>query len=243
MTNDAHALDATPGGKRPLIASLRHTLILIAVLLTIAAYGVYSRQSGAANGPAPAARGSMLPLYLSLIAAEWGLLRLVLGGLRRAGTPFRELLGARWSSWRDVARDIIIAAASWAAWLGINAATTRFLGEGSAKGLATFLPHGPAEIVAWIALSISAGFCEEAVYRGYLQRQFEALSGSFTVAVLGQAVVFGISHAYQGLTNVAVIAVLGALYGLLARWRKSLKPGMILHAWMDVFGGLLERSF
>lgn len=240
MTNEAHALEH-PG--RPLIAPLRHTVVLLAVLLAIAAYGVYAQRSGAVNGPAPQARGSMLPLYLSLIVAEWGLFRLVLAGLRRGGTPFRELLGARWNSWRDVARDVVVAAASWAAWLGLSALTNRFLGEGSAPGLATFLPRGPAEIVAWIALSVSAGFCEEAVYRGYLQRQLEALSGNPAVAVLGQGAIFGISHAYQGVTNVAVIAVLGALYGLLARWRKSLKPGMILHAWMDVFGGLLERSF
>jgi CAAX protease family protein len=176
--------------------------------------------------------------------AEWGLLRFVVaGGLRRGGTPFRELLGARWASWRDVARDVVVAAGAWAAWLAITAATSRFVGEGSGRGLATFLPRGPAEIVAWVALSVSAGFCEEAVYRGYLQRQFEALSGSPAIAVLGQGLVFGISHAYQGFTNMAVIAVLGVLYGLLARWRRSLKPGMILHAWMDIFGGLLEKSF
>jgi len=234
---------ATPQERR-LIAPVRHTVILIAILFAIAAYGVYSQRSAAANGPGPAARGSMLPLYLSLIAAEWGLLRFVVArGLRRGGTSFRELLGMRWSSWRDVVRDVAIAAAAWAGWLAINAASERFVGPGSAKGLATFLPRGPAEAAAWIVLSISAGVCEEAVYRGYLQQQFEALSGSPAAAVVGQGVIFGISHAYQGVTNVVVIAVLGALYGLLARWRKSLKPGMILHAWMDIFGGLLERSF
>jgi membrane protease YdiL (CAAX protease family) len=241
--NEAHVLHPSHPGRRPLIAPLRHTIILIAILLAIAAYGVYAQRSGATN-PAPQSRGSMLPLYLSLIAAEWGLFRFVVaGGLRRGGTSFRELLGARWTSWKDVARDVVVAVFAWAGWLAITAATSRFLGEGSAKGLATFLPRGPAEVVAWVALSVSAGICEETVYRGYLQRQFEALSGSPAIAVLGQGLVFGISHAYQGLTNMAVIAVLGALYGLLARWRKSLKPGMILHAWMDIFGGLLEKSF
>lgn len=234
--------ETTPAG-RTLIAPIRHTVILVAILLAIAAYGVYAQSSGAAHGPAPAARGTMLPLYLSLIAAEWGLLRYVAVGLRRGGTSLRALLGSRWASWRDVARDILIAAAAWGAWLAISAASERFLGQGSAQGLATFLPRGPAEVVAWIALSISAGICEEAVYRGYLQQQLEALSGSSTVAVLGQGAFFGISHGYQGLTNVVVIAVLGALYGALARWRRSLKPGMVLHAWMDIFGGLLERSF
>jgi len=33
----------------------------------------------------------------------------------------------------------------------------------------------------------------------------------------------------------------GALFGALAVWRRSLKPGMILHAWTDVFSGIFAR--
>jgi hypothetical protein len=38
--------------------------------------------------------------------------------------------------------------------------------------------------------------------------------------------------------NVVVITVLGALYGLLALWRRSTRPGMIAHAWSDFYGGM-----
>jgi hypothetical protein len=34
---------------------------------------------------------------------------------------------------------------------------------------------------------------------------------------------------------------LGLLYGLLAWWRKSLRPGIVAHAWSDIFGGWIER--
>ena len=34
-------------------------------------------------------------------------------------------------------------------------------------------------------------------------------------------------------------AIYGALFTLLALWRKSLRPGMIAHAWTDIVGGLL----
>ena len=228
---------------RPLIAPIRHTVILIAILLAIAAYG-FSMQHAAGKEPPSAHRPSALPLYLSLLVAEWMLLRFVVaGGLQKTGTRLRDIIGPRWSGWKDIARDAAIALLVWAAWGGATAALEHMIGPGSAKDLATFLPRGPAEIAAWIALSLTAGFCDEAIYRGYLQTQLEALTGSAVAAILGQAVIFGISHGYQGVRNVIVITIYGAIVGALAWWRRSLKPGMLLHAWTDIFGGLFERSF
>jgi CAAX protease family protein len=227
---------------RPLVAPLWHTLVLVAILLAMAAYGAYLQASSHAAHNLVEQRGSALPLYLSLIAAEWGLLRFVYaGGLKRTGTRFRDLLGARWASWRDVARDVAIALTVWAAWSALEMGAARVLGPDTAKGIDTLLPRDVPEIAVWVLLSISAGFCEEAIFRGYLQAQFVALTGSVSLAVIAQAVIFGISHGYQGLRNVIVITVLGTLYGALAHWRRSLKPGMILHAWTDVFGGILAK--
>ena len=36
-----------------------------------------------------------------------------------------------------------------------------------------------------------------------------------------------------------VIAVYGLLFGILAEWRKSLRPGILTHAWHDVFTGVV----
>lgn len=236
--NEAVSTQEIPAARR-LVAPLWHTALLIAILLAMAAYGVFLQRQA---GPGPqlvARRGSALPLYLSLIAAEWGLLRFVVaGGLRRTGTRFRDLLGQRWATWKDIVRDVAIAVAFWAVWTFVESVVVSHLGRDAAKGIDSLLPRGPAEIAVWIALSISAGFCEEAIFRGYLQKQFEAITGSALVALLVQAVVFGISHGYQGLRNVILITILGAAYGALALWRRSVKPGMILHAWTDVFSGI-----
>jgi uncharacterized protein len=136
---------------------------------------------------------------------------------------------------------VVIALAVWAAWTGAEALLAPVLGRDTAKGIDSLLPRDPLEVVVWIALSISAGFCEEAIFRGYLQKQFQAVTGSAVFALLLQAVVFGISHGYQGLRNVITITVFGAVFGALALWRKSLKPGMILHTWTDIFSGILAR--
>jgi len=92
----------------------------------------------------------------------------------------------------------------------------------------------------WVLLSISAGFSEELVFRGYLQRQLTALTGSVTVALLLQSALFGIAHGYQGWRSCMAIAVYGALFTMLALWRRSLRPGMTAHAWTDIVGGLLR---
>jgi membrane protease YdiL (CAAX protease family) len=94
-------------------------------------------------------------------------------------------------------------------------------------------------VALWIALSASAGFCEEAVFRGYFQRQFSALTRSRWAGLVLQALLFGISHGYQGIGAMARIALFGLLYGGLALWRKSLRPGMVAHAWSDVYSGWL----
>jgi membrane protease YdiL (CAAX protease family) len=231
-----------PGEDRRLVAPLWHTAALVAVLLALAAYGAYA-QRHAPGGPELVERsGSAVPLYLGLILAQWALLRFVTAaGLRKTGTRLRDLIGRRWASWKDVARDVAIALVVWAGWGLVEWGVSQRLGADSAKELTALLPHDPLEIAVWIALSLTAGFCEESIFRGYLQTQFRALTGSTALAVILQAVVFGVSHGYQGLRNVIAITVFGALFGALAAWRRSLMPGMILHAWTDIFSGIFAR--
>jgi uncharacterized protein len=101
------------------------------------------------------------------------------------------------------------------------------------------LPHGRFEMTLWVALSVTAGICEEAIYRGYLQRQFAALSGNAPIGILLQASAFGLAHSYQGWHGAVAIAIEGVLLGALAHWRKSVRPGMISHAWKDAWAPLL----
>ena len=239
---ESAAVVAPPSAGRRLIAPLWHTAVLIAVLLGLAAYGAYAQRHAPAGPQLVERRGSAAPMYLSILVAEWALLRFVVaGGLKRTGTRFRDLLGERWSSWKDVARDVVIALVAWGVWGLVEWAVSQRLGADTAKDIGSLLPRGPLEVTVWIGLSLTAGFCEESIFRGYLQTQFRALTGSVPAAVMLQAVIFGVSHGYQGLRNVIAITVYGALIGALAVWRRSLKPGMILHAWTDIFSGVFAR--
>src|SRR6185295_19118344 len=117
--------------------------------------------------------------------------------------------------------DIAIAVPFWIVWELAARFMHRLLGPSSARSVDILLPRDGLEILVWIAVSLTAGFCEEAVFRGYLQKQFHALTGNAAIAVLGQAILFGIAHGYQGVKNVIVITVLGVLYGLLALARRN----------------------
>jgi membrane protease YdiL (CAAX protease family) len=90
----------------------------------------------------------------------------------------------------------------------------------------------------FLILSVTAGFCEDFIFRGYLQRQFLTVTGSAWIAISVQALVFGVAHLYQGWRGVVAITVYGALFGILAQWRNSLRPGMMQHAAQDSLLGI-----
>ena len=111
-------------------------------------------------------------------------------------------------------------------------------GEAASNPLLPAVPSGVTEILLWVGLSISAGICEETVFRGYLQRQLAALSGSTVVAILGQAIVFGAAHGYEGVGSVVRIVVYGLATGILAQWRRNIRAGVLAHAAWDMLAGL-----
>jgi uncharacterized protein len=101
------------------------------------------------------------------------------------------------------------------------------------------LPRSPLEIALWVGISVSAGICEETIFRGYLQRQLMVMTGSRPAGMLLAAGTFGLVHLYQGWRMATVLGLYGLMFGLLAYWRRSVRPGMIAHAWQDALTGVL----
>jgi uncharacterized protein len=229
------ANSAEPSTKRlkpKLVAPLWHTLGLLMILLAISA-GLYRMQS---RSPAAGEQhhGNVV-LYLSVIVSEWAMSFYIwLGGLIPGATRVRDFVGGRWGNRKDVRRDIALACAFWLAVTGVAVLMNFVLGPSHIESLGFLNPRGVVEVTLWVVMSMTAGFCEELVYRGYLQRQSLALTGSVAIALLAQGVLFGVAHWYQGVKMVIVITVLGILFGVFAYWRKSLRPVMIAHALGDI---------
>src|SRR6202140_3942648 len=130
-------------------------------------------------------------IYEQTIFFEWAVLCLVLLGVWQHGSSLLAVLGERWRSSRQMLCDLGIGLI----FLFVTTAFGSLLnhsGDNSATRL--LLPHGRAETLLWIALSISAGICEEALYRGYLQRQFIAFTGNVTAGIVLSAAAFGAAH-------------------------------------------------
>ncbi len=109
------------------------------------------------------------------------------------------------------------------------------------QSIGYLLPQGSLEMGLWIVVSISAGICEEAIYRGYLQRQLGALTHNAWVGIVLSAATFGGVHIYQGAQRASVIAASAVLFGWFAYWRKTVRPGMFAHAFQDEVAPLLLK--
>lgn len=104
--------------------------------------------------------------------------------------------------------------------------------------LRNILPHSKAEKRSWILLSLTAGICEEAIFRGFLFFYFqEILDVSLYGSVILSSVIFGLSHLYQGTSNIVRTGIVGLLLGITYAVTSSLLVPILLHIVLDL-GGL-----
>jgi membrane protease YdiL (CAAX protease family) len=101
---------------------------------------------------------------------------------------------------------------------------------------AYLFPATRAERRWWVLVGLTAGICEEALFRGFLLHYLHTSPWrlNLTLALLLSALIFGLQHLYQGVQGVIVSAVLGALFGLLFLLSGSLLLPMLLHAALDL---------
>jgi membrane protease YdiL (CAAX protease family) len=220
------------------IAPAWHTALLVAVMISLAAGGAWMQHQAGAQTGLTTTHPNAVPLYLSLLAMEWGLFIGVAKGIRSRGVTVRQLIGGRWDHPKQILGDVGVGLALWGVWKLIDWSWTALSGPQHAASIDTLLPVGLLESTLWVAVAISAGICEELAFRGYFQRQFAWLVHSRWIAVCLQALLFGVSHGYQGVDACARIALFGLLFGLIAIWRRSLRAGMVAHAWTDIAAGL-----
>jgi len=184
-----------------------------------------------------------LPAYYTTMIWEWVIVLYIAWGVRRSG-GMRELVSGRWRTGKEFGTDVGIAVGYWVVTGIVLLALSFALGltspaqlEQAKKNISPLLPTNGKELLVWIALSTTAGICEEIMFRGYLQKQFRALMKSEAAGVVLQAIVFGCAHGYQGGRRMVLIGIYGVMFGALAAWRKNLRPGMIAHTLQDSVSG------
>src|SRR5450432_1889314 len=241
--SDSAQADRDMGGAPRPIAPAWHTvLMLLLVLAPLIQAIAYDRSHPGVPSHPPAA----IPLYLICAAVQCIFFLFAWWGVRLRKNSLRTLVGAGWTSGRQVTRDIGLALGFWVVWyaalsllkLGLAAA-----GVTNASAAGMVYPRGVFEVVLWIMDSILAGIVEETVFCAYLLKQFTAWFRNAPVAVVLQAIIFGVAHAYTlGIRQVILISVSGILIGFFVLGCKSIRPAMAFHAWADFFGAIIYRG-
>lgn len=244
------------------IAPIWHTLLLVAGILLLSFAGA-KELTGQHAGPV-----NRIQTYGFTAGTEAVMLAWVYFGLRLRKIPFLSLLGEIPGDIPSIAMDMGVALLFWMGSLFVlgtlgvlleiaeyaihhhsfflpgTSITPDAAQQHTLRTLTALAPASAAEVAAWILLCIMAGFTEEAVFRGYLQRQFTAWGrGALAYGVVFSALLFGFAHGYQGARNMILLSVFGVLFSLLAIFRRSLRAGIFAHAWQDLIAGLLLSLF
>jgi uncharacterized protein len=112
------------------------------------------------------------------------------------------------------------------------------LGSRETALLAHLLPRTRGEKLAWVGVSVTAGVCEELVFRSFLIPALHVITGSLWLAALLSSGVFGFLHGYQGVAGIVRTAVLGLVLAVPFLLTGSIIPSMIAHFAIDVIAGI-----
>jgi len=99
------------------------------------------------------------------------------------------------------------------------------------------LPVNSVELLPYGALAVTAGVCEEFLYRGFAIGALSRVGFPAWAVVILTAVLFGLAHAYQGRSGIAGTFVMGILFGVVRLAYDTLVPVMMVHTVVDLVAG------
>lgn len=186
-----------------------------------------------------------LTLYASTVAFQWLIAVIILWRTTADGIP----------SWRlglQISRPVVTAA--FAIGLAILilanqiyslrrlAAAPPDAGSMLTQLALKVFPQDAAERLAFFAVVVTVAFCEEWIYRGFVQRVLQDWGGSVAAGIFGSAVLFAGAHLYQGRRGLVSTFAVGLLFSAVRFWSDSLIPSMAAHFVADLAAGYLSPS-
>jgi uncharacterized protein len=110
--------------------------------------------------------------------------------------------------------------------------------RGSLQALAErILPQSGVELLPYLALAITAGLCEEFLYRGFAMAALVHVGLQAWEVVLISSVLFGLAHSYQGRGGIVMTLIIGTILGTGRIAYDSLVPAIFWHSAVDVVAG------
>jgi hypothetical protein len=216
------------------------------ILLVIAAYPIWEyfvSWPRAKARLASGARDARWKLYRTAIATQWIATAAIVTLWFVLGRPAATLYLQLPTGWRLVVSIILVVgialpmAAQVVSVLRISAEQRVALRPKLGYAM-SIVPHTATEYHWFLPLAVTAGLCEELIYRGYLTWLLASYIGLWLGAAVSVAI-FGITHAYLGKTGVVRATLLGAIFAAFVLALRSLYPMMLVHAIVDLGSGML----
>jgi len=122
------------------------------------------------------------------------------------------------------------------AWKKLKNRPRSYRAADALKSFEYFFPATRTERNWWVLVCITAGFCEETLFRGFLLHYLHVFPWTLnlTLALVISSLIFGMNHLYGGVGGVVGSAIGGFLLGLLFLLGGNLLLPIILHALIDL---------
>jgi membrane protease YdiL (CAAX protease family) len=121
-------------------------------------------------------------------------------------------------------------------WKKVKKQPRKYSQANGLKSFSYFYPVTWTERRWFVFICITAGICEETLFRGFLLQYLHVFPWTLnlTLALLISSALFGLHHLYGGASGVVGSAVAGFLLGLLFLLTGNLLLPIILHAILDL---------
>lgn len=105
------------------------------------------------------------------------------------------------------------------------------------------LPQSAVELLPYLALAITAGLCEEFLYRGFAMAALSSAGLGAWLVVLVSSLLFGLAHSYQGRGGMVMTFLVGLVLGVSRLAYNSFVPAILWHSAVDVVAGVAGRRY
>jgi membrane protease YdiL (CAAX protease family) len=185
--------------------------------------------------------GVRLRRYRAVIVRQWALVGVVLvigllsgESLRSLGLPTSTLFrfNAGWTSYYLS----LFVVGSLIGLLLFRKRTPRGKMARPLRGAIHLLPRSRVERTSFVGLALTAGICEEVLYRGFglAFLHWAMPTVSLAVDVVVTSLAFGAAHLYQGRSGVTATTIVGALLGAIMAFTGTLLVPIAIHAIFDL---------
>jgi membrane protease YdiL (CAAX protease family) len=187
-----------------------------------------------------------LVLYGSTIAGQWVVTALVMWRALARGLSAGALGLADYGGVRTIVESVGLAALIGCVhWLNL-----RRVGKSPAKAsermralAQRILPANSVEMPPYFALAVTAGVCEEFLYRGFAMGALARVGIPGWAVVILTAILFSLVHIYQGRGGILGTFVMGVLFGIVRLAYDTLIPVMMMHTAVDLVAGIAGRHY